>query len=151
MRVPLPLWPQHSLSVPIGLSLYLKEAQARKLKLPYQSRSALAHEMVDFVAAQLPDRRLRVRGEGGYATQECLRQLLAAVHVVSRMLITGKLYDLPPCRRGRAAVVRPQKAPYWALPKPSPGSATAGSHIPPKRAPWCKPGRACGTRCCPDA
>ena len=44
-----------SVSVPIGLSLYLKEEQARKLKLPYQSRSALAREIVDFVAAQLPD------------------------------------------------------------------------------------------------
>jgi hypothetical protein len=65
MRVPLPLWPPHCLSVPIGLSLYLKEAHARKLQLLYRSRSALAREIVDFVAAQLPGRRIRVLGDGG--------------------------------------------------------------------------------------
>ena len=51
-----------SVSVPIGLSLYLKEEQAQQLKLPYQSRSALAREIVDFVAAQLPMRQIRVLG-----------------------------------------------------------------------------------------
>ena len=98
MRVPLPRWPGHSVSVPIGLSLYLKEEQARKLKLPYQSRSALAREIVDFVAAQLPARPLRVLSDGGYATKEYLHQLPATVDVVARMLITGKLYELPPLR-----------------------------------------------------
>ena len=39
MRVPLPLWPGHCLSVPIGLSLYLKEPQARKLKTAYRSQT----------------------------------------------------------------------------------------------------------------
>ncbi len=105
MRVPLWWWPGHCLSVPIGLSLYLKKAQARKLKLPYRSRSALAREIVDCVATELPTRQIRVLGDGGYATKEYLRDLPAPVHVVSRMLITGKLYDLPPQpggdRRGR--------------------------------------------------
>ena len=73
MRVPLPRWPGHSVSVPIGLSLYLKEGHARTLKLPYQSRSTLAREIVDFVAAQLPARRLRVLGDGGDATKDYLR------------------------------------------------------------------------------
>jgi hypothetical protein len=95
MRVPLPQWPGHRVSVPIGLSLYLKEAQARTLKLPSQSRSALARESVDWVAAQLPARPLRVLGDGGYATQDYLQPLPATVDVVSRMLITGKLYELP--------------------------------------------------------
>ena len=54
MRVPLPCWPGQRVSVPIGLSLYLKEEQARKLQLPYQSRSALAREIVDFVLPNSP-------------------------------------------------------------------------------------------------
>lgn len=65
MRVPLPRWPGHSVSVPSGLSLYLKEEQAHELKQPYRSRSALAREIVDFVAAQLPARQIRVLGDGG--------------------------------------------------------------------------------------
>ena len=46
MRVPVPGWPGQRGSVPIGLSLYLKEEQARKLNVPYQTRSALAREIV---------------------------------------------------------------------------------------------------------
>jgi len=116
MRVPLPGWPPQSVSVPIGLSLYLKEEQARKLKLPYQSRSALAREMVDFVAAQLPQRHVGTLGDGGYATKDYLHQLPATVDVVGRMLITGKLYAPPPrgvLRRG----CPPKKGPLLGSPK----------------------------------
>lgn len=91
MRVPLPRWPGHWVSVPIGFSLYLKEAQAHQLQTLYRSRSALAREIVDFVAAQLPARQIRVLADGGYATREYLRRLPATVNVVSRMLLTGKL------------------------------------------------------------
>jgi hypothetical protein len=117
MRVPLPLWPQHSLSVPIGLSLYLKEAQARKLKTRYRSRSALAREITDFVAAQLPERQIRVLGDGGYATKDCLRQLPATVNVVSRLLLTGKLSELPPKPEGPRRGRPPQKGPRLGSPK----------------------------------
>jgi hypothetical protein len=117
MRVPLPLWPPHSLSVPIGLSLYLKEEQAHKLKTRYRSRSALAREITDFVAAQLPERQIRVLGDGGYATKDCLRQLPATVNVVSRLLLTGKLYELPPQPEGPRRGRPPQKGPLLGSPK----------------------------------
>jgi hypothetical protein len=65
MRVPVPGWPGQKVRVPMGLSLYLKEEPARTLKVPYPARSALAREIVDFVAAQLPTRQLRVLGDGG--------------------------------------------------------------------------------------
>lgn len=117
MRVPLPLWPQYSLSVPIGLSLYLKEEGARKLKLPYRSRSALAREIVDFVAAQVPARQIRVLGDGGYATKECLRQLPATVHVISRLLLTGKLYARPLPPAGPRRGCPPKKGPLLGSPK----------------------------------
>jgi hypothetical protein len=117
MRVPLPRWPGHSVSVPIGLSLYLKEEQARKLKQPYQSRSALAREIVDFVAAQLPARPIRVLGDGGYATKEGLQHLPATVDVVGRMLITGKLSEHPPQSRGPRRGCPPKKGPLLGSPK----------------------------------
>jgi hypothetical protein len=116
MRVPVPGWPGQSVSVPIGLSLYLKEAHAQRLQLPYQSRSTLAREIVDFVAAPLPTRRIRALGDGGYATKACLHQLPATVDRVSRRLITGKLYASPqhiPPRRG----CPPKKGPLLGSPK----------------------------------
>jgi DDE superfamily endonuclease len=109
MRIPLSCWPGHRLSVPVGLSLYLKEPQAKRLKLAYRSRSALAREIIDFVADQLPGRTIRVLADGGYATKDFLRDLPKNVDVVSRLLTTGKLYALPtpprPGTRGR----RPSK------------------------------------------
>ena len=117
MRVPLPGWPSQSVSVPIGLSLYLKEEQARKLDLPYQSHSALAREIVDFVAAQLPQRQVRVLSDGGYATKAYLAELPATVHVVGRMLITGKLYAFPPHRGAPRRGCPPKKGPVLGSPK----------------------------------
>src|SRR4029079_17521922 len=100
-----------------GLSLYLKEEQARKLQLPYQTRSALAREIVDFVAAQLPTRRMRVLGDGGYATKETLQQLPAPVDIVSRMLSTGKLYAPPPPRTAPRRGCPPKKGALLGSPK----------------------------------
>jgi len=51
------------------LSLSRKEPHAHKLQLPYRSRSALAREIVDFVVAQLPERRLRLVKSPGSCKQ----------------------------------------------------------------------------------
>jgi hypothetical protein len=98
MRIPLSRWPGHSLSLPIGLELSLKEALAHKLKVPYRSRSALARRIVDHVAATLPTRAIRVATDGGYATQAFLRALPTTVAVVGRFFLTAKLYQPPPTR-----------------------------------------------------
>ena len=118
MRVPVPGWPSQRVRVPLGLSLYLKAEQAGKLKVPYQSRSALAREIVDFVAAQLPRRRIRVLGDGGYATKATLQHLPARVDVVSRMLRTGKLYAPPPSRTVLRRGCPPKKGALLGSPKP---------------------------------
>ena len=117
MRVSVPGWPGQSVSVPIGLSLYLKAEQARKLNVPYQTRSALAREIVDFVAVQLPTRRIRVLGDGGYATKDTLQRLPARVDVVSRMLLTGKLYAPPPPRTTPRRGCPPKKGVLQGSPK----------------------------------
>jgi DDE superfamily endonuclease len=117
MRLPIPGWPGQRVSIPVGLSLYLKEEQARKLHVPYHWRSALAREIVDFVAAQLPTRRIRVLGEGGYATKDTLQQFPARVEVISRMLITGKLYAPPPPRTVLRRGCPPKKGALGGSPK----------------------------------
>jgi hypothetical protein len=96
MRIPLTRWPGHSLSIPVGLELYLKPDQAKALKVPYRSRSQLARAILDFVAEQLPDRPIRSLADGGYATKDYVRQLPKSVHVVGRFPIDAKLYQLPP-------------------------------------------------------
>lgn len=117
VRVPVPGWPGQRVSVPIGLSLYRKEEQARKLNVPYQTRSALAREVVDFVAAELPTRRIRAVSDGGSATKETLPQLPATVDVVSRMLIAGKLYALPLLPPTPRRGCPPKKGPLLGSPK----------------------------------
>jgi hypothetical protein len=61
MHVPLTRWPGHSLSIPIGLELYLKEPQAQQLNVAYRSRSQLARDILDFLAVQLPGRPIQRR------------------------------------------------------------------------------------------
>lgn len=117
MRVPLQRWPGQSVTVPIGLALYLKAMQARQLARPYASRSALARQIVDFVAAQLPGRALRVLVAGGYATKDVLRHLPPPVEVVSRLLISGRLYDLPRPLSGRRRGRPPQQGTRLGSPK----------------------------------
>lgn len=104
MHIPLTRWPGHYLSVPVGCELYLKEPPAQSLNVPYQSRSQLARAILDFVAEQVPGRSIRSLADGGYATKDYVRQLPRAAHVVGRVPINAKLYELPPApapkRRG---------------------------------------------------
>ena len=92
MRIPLQRWPGHSLSVPIGLELYLKPEQANALNVPYRSRSQLARAILDFVAQQLPGRPIRSLADGGYATKDYVRDFPEAAHMVGRFPISAKLY-----------------------------------------------------------
>lgn len=96
MPIPLKWWPGHRLSIPIGFELYLKPAQAQELGVPYRSRSQLARGIVDFVAQQLPERRIRSVADGGYATKDYGRDLPATVHAVGRFPISAQLYEPPP-------------------------------------------------------
>jgi DDE superfamily endonuclease len=117
MRIPLRCWPGHSVTLPLGLELYLKEEQARRYNQPYHSRSALARAMVDFVAAQLPGRPIRALADGGYATKEFLRDLPDTVKVVSRFLLSGKLYALPEPPAGKRRGRPPRKGKLLGSPK----------------------------------
>jgi hypothetical protein len=96
--LPLPLkrWPGHSLSIPVGLELYLKAELAAPLQVPYRSRSQLARDILDFVAEQLPGRQLRSLADGGDATKDDARDLPDAAHAVGRFPISAKLYEVPP-------------------------------------------------------
>jgi len=137
MRIPLPIWPGHHLSLPIGLELSLKETLAHKLKVPYRSRSALARRIVDHVAAELPTRAIRVATDGGYATQAFLRDLPGNVNVVGRFLLTAKLYQLPPTRvkgqrgapRKKGAVIGSPKTLATPSPAWQPHPQEAGAFI----------------------
>jgi hypothetical protein len=118
MRVPVPGWPGQRVRGPLGLSLYLTAADARKLNRPSQTRSVLARAIVDCIAAQRPTRRIRGLSEGGYATTEGLQPLPASVEVGSRRLLTGKL-SAPPLPRATARRGgHPRKALGGGAPKP---------------------------------
>jgi len=64
---------------------------------PINPAAPWPREIIDFVATQLPSATHFVwLSDGGYATKDYLHQLPTTVHVVGRMLITGKLYAPPP-------------------------------------------------------
>ena len=96
MHIPLKRWPGHSLSMPVGLELSLKEPQAHTLNVPYRSRSQLARDILDFMAEQLPGRPIQSLADGGYATKDYVRRLPETVHIVGRFPISATLYEVPP-------------------------------------------------------
>ena len=75
MRVPLPRWPGHCVSVPIGLSNSIsKHAQARKLGA-LRSRSPWPARSWILWPSSCPERAIRGLADGGYATKDYLRPL----------------------------------------------------------------------------
>jgi hypothetical protein len=117
LRIPLTRWPGHSLSVPVGVELYRKPEQAQKLNVPYRSRSQLARDILDFIAAQLPDRQLRSLADGGYATKDYVRALPEAAAVVGRLPISAKLYPFPPAPRHKRRGAPRKKGDLLGSPK----------------------------------
>ena len=117
MLIPLSFWPGHFLALPIGLCVYLKEALAKRLGLPFESRSALARKMYHQVAHLLPHRRIQVCADGEYATQVFLQHRPANVYVVSRFLISGQLYEKPRATPKGRRGPKPRKGPKIGSPK----------------------------------
>jgi len=130
LHLPLPHWPGHSRSVPVGCALYLKAPQAPTLHVPYQSRSQLARAILDFVAEQVPGRPSRSLADGGYATKDYVRQLPQAAHVVGRFPIRGKLYELPPPPTAKRRGAPRQKGDRMGSPKTLVQTATGWSPHP---------------------
>jgi len=130
MRIPLTRWPGHSLSVPIGLELYLKPAQATALNVPYRSRSQLARDILNFLAQQVPGRPIRSLADGGYATKDYARQLPKATHVVGRLPISAKLYELPPTPTHKRRGAPRKKGDLIGSPKTLAQTATGWSSHP---------------------
>jgi hypothetical protein len=130
MHVPLTWWPGHSLSVPIGLALYLKEPQAHQLRVPYRSRSQLARDILDFLAEQLPGRSIQSLADGGYATKDYVRRLPKAVHLVGRFPISAKLYEVPPPHPPKRRGAPRKKGALIGSPKTLAQTATGGAPHP---------------------
>jgi hypothetical protein len=170
MRIPLTRWPGHSLRVPVGLERYLKPAQAHKRNVPYRSRSQLARDILDCMAAQLPGRQLRSLADGGYATKDYVRALPEAASVVGRFPISAQLYKLPPAplhkRRGAPRKTGALRGSPQTLAKSATGWAPHPTEAHAERQAWCglwhavlpgprlgvsrSPtfGAGCGMRCC---
>ena len=87
------LWGNSFVSVPIGLTLYLKQQEAKRLNQPYRSRSELAREMLDRVCRLVgPGRRVLSVQDGDYATKQFLQGLPRNLRVVGRLPISSPLY-----------------------------------------------------------
>ena len=103
MLIRLQPWPEHYISVPIGLALYLKPDKAERLGVAYRRRSELAREMLERLCGLVqPTRRVLSVQDGDFSTQHFLQGLPARVDVVGRLPKNSPLYHLPePKAEGR--------------------------------------------------
>src|SRR5262252_8873555 len=116
--------PATPLSVPVGCELYLKAPQAQQLNVPYRSRSQLVRDILDFLAAQVPERAIRSLADGGYATKDYVRRLPKAAHVVGRFPMSAKLYALPPSHPAKRRGAPRKKGALIGAPKTLAQTAT---------------------------
>jgi hypothetical protein len=101
----------------VGCELYLKAPQAHKLNVPYRSRSQLARDILDFIAAQLPGRPIQSLADGGYATKDYVRQWPKTAQAVGRFPISAKLYEWPPPPTPKQRGARRKKGALIGSPK----------------------------------
>ena len=96
MRIRLPAWPDAFVSVPIGLALYLKKHEAKRLGRPYRRRSELAREMLDRLCRVVgPERTVLSVQDGNYSTRAFLQELPENARVVGRLNLDSPLYGKP--------------------------------------------------------
>jgi hypothetical protein len=119
LQVALPFAPKKYWAFPILVRMYRKRqtnqrAPGKGGKLErkqtgqatakqYRTRPELALEMIQIVAAWVPQRTLRMLGDSEYAGQSISRHLPANVQLISRMNMKAALYELPVkvAQRGR--------------------------------------------------
>ena len=146
-HLPLPRWPGHSRSVPLGCARSRTAPHAQPRNVPYQSRRPLARALLDCVAEQVPGRPLRRLADGGSATKEAVRPWPKTAHGVGRCPSRATLDALPPppaaTRRGAPRT----NGALLGSPKTLGQTATGGGRrTPAQRAQPSQPGRAGGLR-----
>ncbi len=118
MLIRLGPWPEHLVSVPIGLALYVKEDQAEALGVPYRRRSELAREMLDRLCGVVsPTRRVLSVQDGDFSTQHFLRNLPEQVDVVGRLPKNSPLYRLAQAKAAGTPGPQASKGPRLGTPE----------------------------------
>ena len=145
-------WPDAFVSVPIGLALYLKKHEAKRLGRPYRRRSELAREMLDRLCRVVgPERTVLSVQDGNYSTRAFLQELpenatrgwgdsTSTAHSMGSRSRSRRGSPDPKLRRVRAWAIRRS----WPK-RPIPAS---GSLIPKTTPPRCSWSKGSGTRSC---
>jgi hypothetical protein len=151
MRVPLSGWPGQWVSVPLGLSLFLKETPAPQLTVPSHSRSALVRAMSDFVAAPLPTRPIRVLSEGAMPPRTPGTSSRPWSPWAGASSAPASSLRCPLSHAGRAGVVPRRQARWWVAENGCPQTERRATAFPRKPGRWSKGGLGCGRPSCQDA
>jgi hypothetical protein len=96
-----PQWQNHVFAVPVMARLYRRKTLCRRQRRPFQTKPALAREMLETLALWLPGRRFRLHIDGGYNDGKLLQTLPPAVAVVGRLREDAALYAPRPKRARR--------------------------------------------------
>jgi hypothetical protein len=116
LHVCFPFAPQKYWAFPLLLRLYRKRRKERwapgrhgrpekkqtgqATDKEYRTRPQLALEMIQKVAAWVPERPLQILGDSEYAGRSVSRELPRNAHLISRMTMNAALYEVPPPHPG---------------------------------------------------
>jgi hypothetical protein len=114
-------------SLPVLFRLYRSEKQCRREKRPHRKKPELAQELLQLLAAALPDRVIRILGDADYTNSSVIKGRPSNVQLIGRARPDAALYAPPPPRR-RGQLGR-TRAKGQRLPSPEQQAAR-------KNAPW---------------
>ena len=103
-----PLWPGRLFAIPVSMRLYRSKRTCRRERMHFKTKPALALEMLHEIASWLPDRRIRLHVDGGYAAGCLMKKRPARMHAVGRLRADAALRSVPEYRaprRGRPRVL----------------------------------------------
>ena len=107
LLIRVPLWKGRLFALPVMARLYRNEKLCRRQKRPFKTKGALALEMIEAIAAWLPQHKVLLHVDGGYAGGRLMKHLPQRVEVLGRARWDAALYDLPP-EKGKGKRGRPK-------------------------------------------
>jgi hypothetical protein len=97
--VKFPFCSKRSFCLPILFRLYINKKTAAKQDAAYQTRPALAIEMLQVLCSAHEQRRFHVVGDSAYGGQNVLKHLPPNCNLTSRLDLDARLYEAPPQRK----------------------------------------------------
>ena len=95
-------------ALPVLARLYRSKKTCERLKIPHRTKTALARQLIHILAAEVPNRKLVLVVDNGFANRNVISDLPKNVTLIGRGVLNARIFALPDNgsrpRRGRPRI-----------------------------------------------